>query len=220
MKLRICRLHYSPKQIKIPAYSKTKNVDDRMQYNLDYHIQMDKSHILPNILKGAQTGISSQFISDVIISLLLFNEELVIEDIQVSAVSAYYASVASGMVAGLLSIYVDPIALVAFTVITYGIVFEIVDYLTTDNPIIFTPQEDIFDICLTILLVVLFDPVARHQYERFKQKRQLIEPTLQREDRTLVSTIFFSVLLSTYNFLKLSSRQNETELANTNSVGP
>lgn len=178
-----------------------------MQYNLEYHIQMDKSHIIPNILTGAQTGVISQFLSDFFISLLLFNEEIVLEDIQISTVAAYYASVASGMVAGLLSIYIDPIALIAFTVMTYDIVFEIVDYYITNDPIIFTPQENIFDICLTILLVVSFDPVARHQYLRFEQKRHYIEPTLQREDRTLVSTIFFSVLLSTYSFLKLQSRQ-------------
>ena len=41
-----------------------------MQYDLEYHKSLDRSHILPNILQGAQTGIFSQFISDIILSLL------------------------------------------------------------------------------------------------------------------------------------------------------
>ena len=185
-----------------------------MPYDFEYHLRLDQSHILPNILKGAQTGVASQFISDIIISLLLFNETIVIEDIQISEISAYYASVASGMMAGLLSIFLDPIALIAFTTLTYGVVFEIVDFATTNDPIVFTPREDIFDICLTVLLVTLFDPVARHQYFRFRQKRHFQEPTLQREDRTLSSTIFFAVLLSTYTFLKQTQKEAENENTN------
>ena len=50
-----------------------------MQYNLEYHKQLDRSHILPNILEGAKTGVASQFLSDVIISLLLFNESIVLD---------------------------------------------------------------------------------------------------------------------------------------------
>lgn len=46
-----------------------------MPYNFEYHVRLDQSHILPNILKGAQTGVISQFISDIIISLLFFNEK-------------------------------------------------------------------------------------------------------------------------------------------------
>ena len=180
-----------------------------MPYNFEYHVRLDQSHILPNILKGAQTGVISQFISDIIISLLFFNEKIVIEDIQISEVPSYYASVASGMMAGFLSIFVDPIALIAFTTITYRVVFEITDNLIREDPVNFKPVETVFDVCLTILLVVLFDPVARHQYLRFAQKRALIEPTLKREDRTLTSTIFFTVLSSTYSFLKVASQNEE-----------
>lgn len=81
-----------------------------MQYDLKYHIKLDQSHILPNILNGAQFGIISQFLSDIFISLFLFNEKIIIEDIQVSQTPAYYAAVASGMIAGFLSIFIDPIA--------------------------------------------------------------------------------------------------------------
>lgn len=180
-----------------------------MQYNLEYHKQLDRSHILPNILKGAQTGVTSQFLSDIFISLFLYNEAIVIEDIRISTVPAYYASVAAGMLAGLLIIYLDPIAVVAFTTVVYDFVFELVDYHLNDDPIELTPVETTFDIGITMLLVVLFDPTARHQYLRYEQKRHFIEPTLGREDRTATITIFITVLSSTYNFLKLTSRQAE-----------
>lgn len=182
-----------------------------MQYDLDYHIKLDQSHILPNILNGAKTGVFSQFLSDIIISLLLFNEEIIIEDIQISDTPAYYAAVASGMIAGFLSIFMDPIALVAFTTITYGYVFELADYIINDNEIELTPKEDIFDIGITVLFVVLFDPVARHQYLRFNQKRHLIEPTLERRNRSIGTTIFISVFSSTYGFLKLANRNEKIQ---------
>ncbi len=179
-----------------------------MAYNLEYHKQLDRSHILPNIMKGAQTGVVSQFLSDIFISLLLFNEEIVIKDIQISTVSSYYASVASGMMAGFLIIYLDPIAVVAFTTVTYGVVFELADKITTGDEITLTPVEDIFDIGVTVLLVALFDPTARSQYLRYQQKRHFIEPTIGRKDRDLTLTVFFTVLLSTYNFLKIASSSN------------
>lgn len=182
-----------------------------MQYNLEYHKQLDRSHILPNILNGAKTGIISQFLSDFFISLLLYNEYIVLEDIRISSTPAYYASVASGMIAGFLIIYLDPIALVAFTTITYGFVFEIADAIINDDPIELTPVEDVFDMGVAVILVVCFDPTARSQYLRYSQKRHFIEPTIPRRDRDLTLTIFFSVLLSTYGFLKISSGNLEEE---------
>ncbi len=186
-----------------------------MQYNLEYHKQLDRSHILPNLLNGAKTGIISQFLSDFFISLFLFNDQIVIEDIKISTTPSYYASVASGMIAGVLVIFLDPIALVAFTTITYGFVFELADYIMNNDPVELTPVEDVFDIGLSVLLVVLFDPTARSQYLRYEQKRHFIEPTINRRDRDLTLTVFFSVLLSTYSFLKLTSK-NEELTSNTN----
>ncbi|MDE7264631.1 MAG: hypothetical protein K2N64_08240 [Anaeroplasmataceae bacterium] len=186
-----------------------------MQYNLEYHKQLDRSHILPNVLEGAKTGVISQFLSDIFISLFLFNEAIIIEDIKISTIPAYYASVATGMLAGLLIIYLDPIAVVAFTTVFYDFIFELVDYHLNDDPIELTPVEETFDIGVTMLLIILFDPTARHQYLRYSQKRQLIEPTLQREDRSPTLAIFITVLSSTYNFLKLQSEQQENENGST-----
>ena len=72
-----------------------------------------------------------------------------------------------------------------------------------------SPVESVFDIGLTIILVVVFDPTARHQYLRYQQKRHFIEPTLQRQDRDVTLTIFITVLTSTYNFLKISTQPEE-----------
>ena len=91
-----------------------------MQYNLEYHKQLDRSHILQNVMKGAYTGIASQFISDIILSLLLFNNEIIVKYIQISHISHYFASVLTGMLAGLLIIYIDQSALVAVTTIFYN----------------------------------------------------------------------------------------------------
>lgn len=112
-----------------------------MQYNLEYHKQLDRSHILPNILNGAKTGAISQFLSDVFISLFLFNETIVIEDIRISTLPAYYAAVATGMLAGLLIIYMDPIAVIAFTTIFYDYVFELADWVINEDEIELTPVE-------------------------------------------------------------------------------
>ena len=95
-----------------------------MQYDLEYHKNLDRSHILPNILQGAQTGVFSQFLSDIILSILLYNEQIIIEDIKISELPSYYAATASGIMASFLSIYLDPIDLIAFTTITYGYVYE------------------------------------------------------------------------------------------------
>lgn len=182
-----------------------------MTYQLEYHKALDRSHILPNLMKGAQTGVVSQFLSDIFISLFLFNESIVVEDIKISALPSYYASVVSGMVAGVLVIYLDPIALVAFTTVAYGFAFEYFDYYINGDEITLTPVEDIFDIGVSVLLVALFDPTARSQYLRYSQKRHFIEPTIGRKDRNLGLVVFFSVLLSTYNFLKLTTNQeNQT----------
>ena len=182
-----------------------------MQYNLEYHKQLDRSHILPNLLNGAKTGVISQFLSDIFISLFLFNEAIVIEDIRISTLPAYYASVATGMLAGVLVIFLDPIAVIAFTTVFYDFVFELSDYIFNEDEIELTPVETTFDIGLTTMLVVLFDPTARHQYLRYDQKRHFIEPTLEREDRTATLTIFITVLTSTYNFLKLTAREENQE---------
>lgn len=179
-----------------------------MQYNIEYHKQLDRSHILPNILSGAKTGIISQFLSDLFLSLLLYNEKIVIQDIKISSTPAYYASVASGMLAGLLIIFLDPFAVVAFTTIVYGFVFELADKIINDNPIELTPIEDVFDIGVSILLLYSFDPTAKSQYLRYSQKRHYIEPNIPRRDRDIRMIIFFSVLLSTYGFLKVTDSSN------------
>ena len=180
-----------------------------MNYDLEYHKNLDKSHILPNILKGAQMGIISQFLADIILSILLYEEKIIIEDIKISETTSYYASTVSGMVAGFLSIYLDPIALIPFTTIAYGYTYEIADYIFNQNPIEYTPVEDVFDICITILFIFLFDPVSRYQYERFWQKRHYIEPTLPRKDRSLGTIIFITVFSSTYGFLKLTKNNKK-----------
>lgn len=182
-----------------------------MPYDLEYHKNLDRSHILPNILKGARTGIIMQFLSDFFISLLLYNETLIINDIKISEIPAYYASVASGMLAGFLVIYLDPIAVVAFTTIAYGYVFELMEYLTTGDEIKLTPIEDVFDIGVSIILLICFDPTARSQYIRYSQKRHFIEPTVPRNDRTLSLTIFFAVIISTYTFLKNANEKESQE---------
>ena len=150
-------------------------------------------------------GILSQFLSDIFLSLLLYNNEIITYDIKISELPSYYAATASGMMAGFLSIYIDPIALIAFSTITYGYVYEYADLIINNNEIEITPVEDIFDIGIVALFIILFDPTARHQYLRFKQKRNFIEPTLKRIDRPFTLTIFITVFTSTYGFLKLTN---------------
>ena len=178
-----------------------------MQYNLEYHKYLDKSHILPNVLRGAYTGIASQFLSDFFISLLTYNNFIIINDIDISPISSYYASVVTGMLAGFLIIYIDQIALVVVTTVFYSYTYKLINELTTGEKIELTPIENTFDAAITALLVVLFDPTARSQYYRYQQKRHFIEPTIPRTDRNLSLIIFFSILSSTYGFLKQNSRQ-------------
>lgn len=184
-------------------------------YDLEYHKRLDREHILPNILNGAKFGVISQFLSDIILSLLLSNELIVIEDIKLSEVSAYYASVASGMMGGLLSIFLDPFAMVLFTIITYAYVFNFFEIILNNAEFIVKPKEIIFDALVTIILIYCFDPTAHSQYLRYKQKRNLIEPTIKRSDRSLGLSIFIIILVSTYGFLKtqnnLISSSNNTK---------
>ena len=72
--------------------------------DIEYHKMINRTHILPNLLNGAKFGVISQFISDFVISLLLFNETLIINDIQISKPASYYAAASSGAMVALLSI--------------------------------------------------------------------------------------------------------------------
>lgn len=182
-----------------------------MQYNLEYHKALNKSHILPNVLRGAYTGITSQFLSDLFISLLLYNNAIIIEDIDISPISNYYASVLTGMLAGFLIIYIDQIALIAITTIFYSYANRFINNLITGEDMNIRPIEYTFDALISVLLVTLFDPTAQSQYYRYKQKRHFIEPTIPRTDRNLTLVIFFSVLTSTYGFLKLTNQPNTEE---------
>lgn len=179
-------------------------------YDLEYHKRLNKEHILPNVLNGAKFGVISQFFSDIVISLLLSNELIIIEDIKISEVSAYYASVASGMLAGLLSIYLDPFAMVLFTITTYAYVFNFFEIIFKNVEFIVKPREIVFDTLVTIILIYSFDPTAHSQYLRYKQKRNLIEPTIMRSDRSLGLSIFFIILVSTYGFLKIQDDQTSS----------
>ena len=178
-------------------------------YDLAYHKALNRSHILPNILQGAKQGIYSQFIADIVISLLLYNETIVIEDIQISDIGEYYAATASGMVVGFLSIYMDPFAVILFSTLAYAYVYNIIKVGLNLDQIQIAPREIVFDSILTIILIYSFDPVAHNQYLRYKEKRELIEPSHQRMDRSNSQTIFFIVLISTYQFLKIQDRSQQ-----------
>lgn len=180
-----------------------------MQYNLEYHKALNRSHILPNVMKGAYTGVGSQFISDIVLSVLLFNNEIIIKDIQISNISNYFASVLTGMLAGFLIIYIDQIALIAITTIFYNYINRFVNTLITKEDLNIRPIEYSFDALIAVMFVVLFDPTAKLQYYRYQQKRHFIEPTIPRTDRNLTLVIFFSILTSTYGFLKLTNQQSE-----------
>ena len=45
-------------------------------YDLKYHKALNRSHILPNILNGAKSGIYSQFIADIVVSVLLYQNQI------------------------------------------------------------------------------------------------------------------------------------------------
>lgn len=168
-------------------------------YNLEYHKALDHSHILPNLLNGAISGIISQFLSDIIISILLEDNNIILDDIKISEISQYYASMASGMVAGVLLIYLDPYAVALFSTVTYNYVFELVEN-NFDLNIKINSLEIIEDTIETILLLYLFDPTSHIQYRRYTEKRHFIEPDIKRTDRTTTQLIFFIVLTNTYNF--------------------
>ncbi len=179
-----------------------------MQRDIKYHAYLDRSHIMPNIISGAKAGVISQFGSDIVISLLLYNEALVIKDIQISEISAYYAALVSGITVSVLSIYMDPFATVLFTNVAYTYTLNLVKNNFDYTAITIRPREIVFDSVLIIILIYLFDPTAHNQYLRYKEKRAHNEPTYRRMDRSLGLTIFFIILTNTYNFLKIINKDN------------
>ncbi len=168
-------------------------------YNLEYHKYLDRAHILPNLLNGATQGIIAQFLSDLIITFLLEEGEILVNDVNISNISQYYASVASGMVAGVLLIFLDPFAVVLFSTIAYNYVYLLVENNFNINFEI-DAKEIIEDSIETILLLFMFDPTARSQYLRYTEKRHYLEPNIPRRDRTTIQLIFFVILTNTYNF--------------------
>lgn len=172
-----------------------------MNYEYEQYIkQLNKSHILPNILNGAKSGITSQFIADIIISFLVLNESTIIEDIKISGIASYYASVASGMMASFLSTFMDIYALTIISSITYVYVFELIELIIYNNEIELDSEDIVLDVSTSLLLIYAFDPVAHNQYLRFKEKKKHILPEHQRMDRTISQNIFIIVLVNTYTF--------------------
>lgn len=180
-------------------------------YNLEYHKALNKSHILPNLLNGAKTGVLSQFIADIVLSTLLFNEKIIIEDINISGIASYYAAVCSGALIAFLSIYMDPFAVVLFSTVTYAFVFNLVNSQINNEEFNIRPREIVFDAGVSLILIYSFDPVAHNQYLRYQEKRHFIEPIHQRMDRSITQSIFFIVLVNTYGFLKISSNEQKNE---------
>ncbi len=176
-------------------------------YNLEYHKELNRSHILPNILAGARNGVYSQFLADIVISLFLYNERLVIEDIKINGIASYYAAVAAGMMAGFLSIYMDPFAMVLFTTTTYAYTYQFVNNIINKEEINIRPREILFDAGVSLILIYSFDPVAHNQYLRYQEKRHFIEPIHQRMDRNTAQNLFFIVLVNAYGFLKIQSEE-------------
>lgn len=168
-------------------------------YNLEYHKYLDRSHILPNLLNGAIQGVIAQFLADLIITFLLEEGEILVNDVNISNISQYYASVASGIVAGVLLIFLDPFAVALFSTVAYNYVYLLVenDFNTSFE---INSEEIIEDTIETILLLYMFDPTARSQYLRYTEKRHYIEPNIPRRDRTTTQLIFFIILTNTYNF--------------------
>ena len=154
-------------------------------------------------------GVFSQFLSDFFLSVLLFNNTIIINDIKISSITNYYASVLTGMLAGLLIIYIDPIGAIAITTIFYNYADRFMHLLISNEDLNLKPIEYTFDASISVLLIALFDPTAKSQFYRYQQKRNFIEPTIPRTDRTLGLVIFFSILTSTYGFLKLDNPTEE-----------
>lgn len=178
-------------------------------YDLEYHKQMNRSHILPNILEGAKMGVLSQFIADIVLSILLHNERVVIEDIEISEIPAYYAAVVSGMLGAFLAIYMDPFAIALFSTATYAFIFALVDSQINHTEFTLRPREIVFDTGVSILLIYSFDPVAHNQYLRYQEKRHMIEPIHKRMDRNIAQNIFIIVLVNTYGFLKIQNEETQ-----------
>lgn len=179
-------------------------------YNLEYHKALDRSHILPNLLNGAKMGILSQFLSDIILSILLYNETIIVNDIKISRISSYYAAVASGITYSVLAIFMDPFAIVLFSNVAYSYVLNLVNSELDNIDFSIRPKEIIFDSGISILLLYAFDPTAHNQYKRYWQKRCGIEPTIKRSDRNMGLMIFFIILTNTYGFLKIQNNNSNT----------
>ena len=108
-----------------------------------------------------------------------------------------------------LSIYMDPFAIILFSNVTYDYVYELVNNKLDPTKLSIRPREIVFDTALILILTYVFDPTAHNQYLRYKQKRAGIEPTYGRQNRPFALSIFFLVLVNTYNFLKIVSPPEE-----------
>ena len=178
-------------------------------YDIEYHKALDRSHILSIFSNGAIMGVLSQFLSDIILSLLLFNEDIIVKDIKISSISSYYAAVASGITYSVLAIFMDPFSIVLFSNAAYSYVLNLVNSDIDNTEFNIRPREIIFDSGISILLLYTFDPTAHSQYKRYWQKRCGIEPTIKRSDRNIGLMIFFIVLTNTYGFLKIVNPNDE-----------
>lgn len=153
---------------------------------------------LTNILEGIKSGITSQFISDIIISLLAYKDEIITTDIRISSTTSYISSTITGGITGLLSLYLDPLAIIPFSIITYNYSYEIFDYIINKDEITITPIDDIFDIGAITILVALFDPNAIKNYKNKTNTK-----------RTISVEIFIAVFINTYFYIRILNAQTK-----------
>ncbi len=167
-------------------------------YDIEKH-KVEKRKKIPNaITRGAINGIISQFIADVIVSIFFAEDSILIEDVNISTIPAYYAAVAAGMVGATLSLYMDKIAVTVFTTTVYAYVFNLMLDKTGESEFDLNSMDIISDIMISTILIYTLIPSTKDDYYKHCLERHCIESNRVVEDDNFLILKLVIIIVNTF----------------------
>lgn len=124
-------------------------------------------------------------------------------------IPTYYAAAASGGIGAFSGVFMDRFAVNAITNTTFTTTNNFVDSKINETEFDITTQELVFDIIITEILIYLFDPTAKADYENHYFERHHLAHEHERTNKTIWQTIFIVVITNTYFSFKNSSKSRQ-----------
>lgn len=182
------------------------------QFTNFYDIERKKEEKREKIPELVTTGILGvvigQFITDIFFSFFFTEDNALQTDIKVSQIPLYYASVASGIIIGISSQYVDKFALIVISSVFFKVVNNLMDSLIDESQFEITETELVESIIATTIILYVFNPYAYNDYINHYNERHCIETEPLPTNSSIVLVLLISVITNSYFGVMNAIRSN------------